>query len=156
MSEPFSFYARAGFGKQVRPATGDFLAWLVQVGVPSKVVEAFRPGTLHAELEEFPFAFLSEAGLREINVPGGAGLSRGIDHGLLVIGLSLLNGDPIAIDLRDPPGAVGILNHETMGYVEDVRNEFWPVAFSLEKAADLLSECRFPGDYYEAQEMDEE
>ena len=74
-----------------------------------------------------------------------------IDNGLLVFAVSVGCGDPAAIDLRGAVGAVGYLCHETLQYVKDVREKaFWPVTYSLDKAAELIATCQFPIDYHEA------
>ncbi len=61
-----------------------------------------------------------------------------------------LNGDPIAVDFRDVPGAAGYVSHETMWDEEDVRTVFIPLARSLGGLARQLDSGTAPVDYFDA------
>jgi hypothetical protein len=148
MAPSLAFYQRAGLGSRTQPASEAFLAWLRAKGAPEAVLAAFRVGTLRADVEDYPLRLLSEAAMMDVNHHP---IRIAVENGLLVFGESVGCGDPAAIDLRDPDGAVGYLCHETMQSVKDVRGEaFWPVAPSLGAAAELIASSGFPDDYHSA------
>jgi len=151
MEKTGSFYQRAGLGKHIQPASAGLLAWLRQVGASEALLPAFGD-SLREDVEEFPLVFLAESELLRVNAPGTGGLCCGIAQGLLVVGASALSGDPVVIDLRDPAGAGGYLNHETMWSAADLRGEIWRAAHSWEQLAVLIDQCKFPSNYHDAKQ----
>jgi hypothetical protein len=115
------------------------------------MLPAFRE-SLRESVELFPVVLGSEPEVMQVNAPGPGGIGCGIAHSLLIVGASMLNGDPVAIDLRDPAGKGGYLNHETMWGAADLRDGFRPVADSWERLAALIDQCKLPSTYYDARE----
>jgi hypothetical protein len=151
MASSQSFYRRADLGSQTQPASEGFRAWLRTIGAPDAIIAALDE-TLPEDVEEYPLLLLSEAAMMDEKAPG---VRIGMANGLLVFGCSLGCGDWAAIDLREPHGAVGYLNHENMQHVADVRKDaFWPVTFSLDEAAELIDSGSFPWDYQDAVRRD--
>jgi hypothetical protein len=81
---------------------------------------------------------------------------RWLASGFLIIG-SCGNGDPVALDLRDVPGAVCFLSHEVLWPDEHAD----PRAWSVQVAADLAEfVCgawdlgAFPVDFWDARSDD--
>jgi hypothetical protein len=72
-----------------------------------------------------------------------------IRDGLLIVG-TCVNGDPVAVDVRQQIGATGYIGHETMWQSASVREVFVVLAPSLGEFALGLDEERLPPDYYEA------
>lgn len=142
------FYRSVSLRSRVQPASDAFVAWLRARAAPEAVVAAFRAETLREDVEDYPLYLFGEGAIMdEAYHPTRIAL----ENGLLVFGVSAGCGDPAVIDLRDPAGAVGYLSHETMQEVADVREEaFWPVAYSLDEAAELIASGNFPADYHDA------
>ena len=147
-----SFYRRPDYRNNLQPASEAFLAWLVANRAPESIVSVFQEGTLREDVEDYPLLLLSEGAMMDVDyIPIGVA----IENGFLVFGVSVGCGDPAVIDLRGDVGAVGYLNHETLQSVQDVRGRaFWPVTFSLDEGAELVSWCNFPIDYHDARRED--
>lgn len=136
-------------GADVATPPADFLSWLSSIGVDAESRRMFAAGWSAAAEDMIGTGFaLPPIAMMELaqNEP------RWLQAGLLIIG-SCGNGDPVALDTRVNPGAIGFLCHEVLWPDPSLPPRDWLVV-----VADSLSEyvCRasdidaFPVDYWDA------
>lgn len=71
------------------------------------------------------------------------------EHGFVILG-GCPNGDPVALDVKDHPGSIWYISHESM-YDSSIRKIATKVAENLESfIVGLCEDESFPVDYHEA------
>jgi hypothetical protein len=81
--------------------------------------------------------------------PETGGIPQALDAGLLIVG-SGPGGDLVAVDLRERPGVVGLINHEQVWDEVPIRSIFAPIAKSFDDLAHGWFEGDVPMDYHDA------
>jgi hypothetical protein len=136
-------------GADVSYPSDKFEAWEERRGVDSG--EAYRAGCMFPNRTVFvgAYDFITEAAVIRIN-SAKEGIPQALDAGLLIVATTL-NGDLLAVDLREKKGVVGIIDHERVWDDIPVRDIFVPVAKSIEELSRLMFSGKAPGDFAEAQ-----
>jgi hypothetical protein len=136
-------------GADVSYPSDKFEAWEERRGIDSG--EAYLAGCMFPNRTVFvgAYDFITEAAVIRIN-SAKEGIPQALDDGLLIIA-TCLNGDLLAVDLRDKKGVVGIIDHERVWDDIPVRDIFVPVARSIEELTRVMFSGKAPGDFYEAQ-----
>ncbi|MCK5942911.1 MAG: SMI1/KNR4 family protein [Planctomycetes bacterium] len=152
--EPSAYLEHLGRGADIEHVDASFLDWVASIGAGPKSVACFAAGWVGAGGmvgTGFPMAASEIAVLAEAE-------PRWLASGFLIIG-SCGNGDPVALDLRDAPGAVCFLSHDVLWPDEHAD----PRAWSVQVAADLAEfvGCAwdldaFPVDFCDARSDDGE
>jgi hypothetical protein len=135
-------------GKSGTPSS-TFRDWLRSHGLSEQAITIVCSYVLSQSNEVGAIDFYSEKGILGVN--GEDGIPIAIRDGLLIVG-GCLNGDSVAIDVRERLGVTGYIGHETMWQVSNVREKFIPVAASLNELATVLTAGDPPLDYYQARD----